>query len=81
MTKIAIYGQHHTRAGNQCYDVEITDDGLAIHPETELENSDVSVYDVSEEEIDRIEKMVDLAGAGKDVFLLKVANTLRENLP
>jgi hypothetical protein len=80
MTKIAIFAEHHTRAGQQCHNVEITESGIAINPSTEMETDDVTVYDVSEEEIDRIEKLVDRASAGHDVFLLRVANTLRENL-
>jgi hypothetical protein len=80
MKKIAIYNENCTMSGKQCHTVEITDDGLAINPTTERENGDVTVYEVSDAEIERLEKLRDQAGAGSDLFYLRVANTLREFL-
>ena len=80
MKKIAIYNENCSMSGRQCHDVEITNEGLALHPTTGEENGDVTVYEVSDEEIDRIESMCDHSPAGRAPYFSRVANTLRENL-
>ena len=77
--KIAIYNENCVMGGEECYNIEITDDGRAL-TEEEREFGDVTVYDVSEAEIERIEKMQKIAHAGRDIFLSRVARTLRDNL-
>lgn len=79
MKKIAIYNENCTMAGKECFGLDITPDGRTLNRD-EIENHDVTIYAVTQEEIDRLEKMSVHAGAGRDLFLLRVAETLRKNL-
>jgi hypothetical protein len=80
MNKITIYGQQCAMAGLQCWDVEITEDGRAIHPDTGNESDDVVVFDLSESEASACELLADLASGGTSSYWARVAATIRDNI-
>lgn len=66
---IAIYNQHCTMAGHECFDFDPDDP-----------SDDICIYDVTAEEADQLEENAKHVGAGRDRFLISCAETIRQYL-
>lgn len=76
---IAVYGEVSAMAGRICHDVEVTEDGRALGDDGR-EEGDVRTYEVTDEMASILERQAKTAGAGHDLYLLRVAREIRERL-